>query len=277
MAWKIFILERKRSAEMKDKLKALLKLFKKKNKSLRVASVEMLLKKGFSAENLAREFVRINEEVWREITNEKYIWTLKKVISQFAICPHLIYCVFEDEEIVGTLSSICLTENDLKRNKSWLEKTADGFLTTHKEDGNIGFGVDLSVTRKASKKASDRLVLTAILISGIGKGIKSIYLGARIPSFHKHSTMNVEEYVYGKKKNGKPLDPELYFYLKNGFEIVEIIPEYMDDPDSLNYGVLLRWNNPLYKITITFPFLKAIIRLVGKALFIRTPTNLISH
>ena len=42
----------------------------------------------------------------------------------------------------------------------------------------------------------------------------------------------------------------------DGFEIVEIIPEYMEDPESLNYGVLIKWSNPLYKVTMALPFLK---------------------
>jgi hypothetical protein len=83
--------------------------------------------------------------------------------------------------------------------------------------------------------------------------------------------MSVEDYVYGMRKSGKPLDPELYFYMKNGFEIVDIIPKYMEDPDSLDYGVLIRWENPLYWVTRALPFLKPVIRYAGKKLFLRMP------
>src|SRR5208337_1366143 len=110
---------------------------------------------------------------------------------------------------------------------------------------------ELSVIKTAPKKAADKIVLTAILDGIIGEGLKGVYLGARIPAFHKHNHMKVEDYVLGKRQNGKPLDPELYFYIKNGFEIVDIIPEYMEDQKSLNYGVLIQWKNPFYQMTKT--------------------------
>jgi hypothetical protein len=104
--------------------------------------------------------------------------------------------------------------------------------------------------------------------------VQSVYLGARIPGYHKHSHIPVTDYVFEKSKSGKPIDPELYFYLKQGFEIVKIIPEYMEDPESLNYGVLIRWINPLYQGTRVFPFLMPMIRYVGAAIFLWTPRNL---
>ena len=85
--------------------------------------------------------------------------------------------------------------------------------------------------------------------------------------------MEVEDYVFGKRKSGKPLDPELYFYLKNGFKIVEVIPGYMHDPESLDYGVLIRWDNPIYIITRMFP-LKWMIRFISSFLILRTPEKI---
>lgn len=259
---------------MNSKINAFLKLFKKRAEPkniLAIARVSDLIEKGYNAALLANEFIRINKEVWGNITGSQYIWTKEMLESQFRICPKLLYCGFENGKMVATLTTLFTTEANLKKNKSWLEKTGNGFLTTHILNGDAAFGVDLSVLRGAAKKVSDRIVLAAIFICVIGNGLKSGYLGARIPSYHKHKHMKVEDYVFGKRKSGKPLDPELYFYQKLGFEIVEIIPEYMEDPESLNYGVLIRWNNPLYKITKMFPFLKSVIKFIGKRIYIRVP------
>jgi len=54
------------------------------------------------------------------------------------------------------------------------------------------------------------------------------------------------------------LDKELNFYNKAGLNIIKVIPGYMNDIDSLNYGVLLVWKNPFYYIVKIFPFLKNI-------------------
>ena len=55
---------------------------------------------------------------------------------------------------------------------------------------------------------------------------------------------------------------------------MEIIPEYMEDPESLNYGVIIKWDNPLYKVTKVFPFLKSLIKFLGEKIFLRLPKNL---
>jgi hypothetical protein len=257
-----------------SKINAFLKLFKKRAEPkniLAIARVSDLIEKDFDTDMLADEFIRIDKEVWQDITNSQYLRTRSMMMSQFQICPQLLWCAFENGKMVATASGIFITEEDFKKHKSWLEKTDRGFYTTHKPHGDIAFGADLSVVPATSKKTSDNIMLALLFVTILGEGLHALFLGARIPSYHKYKHMKVEDYVFGKRKSGKPLDPELYFYQKLGFEIVEIIPEYMEDPESLNYGVLIRWNNPLYRITKTFPFLKSVIKYVGKKLFIRVP------
>lgn len=259
---------------MSSKAKAFKNLFDNKHGRTTIVRVSDLLEAGYDVDKLSDEFVRINKEVWSGITQPQYLWTKEQIRSHFMICPQIQYCAFECGHIVATLSNMFTTEAELRKYRTWFEKTGNGYLTTHIPRGNVGFGVDLSVTKDSPKKVSDKLVLSTVLIAILGGGLKSGYIGSRIPSFHKYKDMKVEDYVYGKRKNGKPLDPELHFYMKNGFEIVEIIPEYMEDPDSLNYGVLIKWDNPLYKITLVFPFLKPVIRWIGKTLFLRLPKNI---
>jgi hypothetical protein len=252
------------------KSKVFARLFKKD--TVEICRVSELLKGGhFSADDLTDKFVELSQKVWGEICEGKFVWTKEMVLSHFRICPEQIYCGFLNGDITATLTFMYENESVILLHTPWLEKTDDGLLTNHQPSGNTVFGVDLSVVSGSPANISSRIVLSAILINVIGDGLKGVYLGARIPSYHKHSQMNVREYVFGKRKSGKPLDPELYFYLKNGFEIVDIIPEYMEDPESLNYGVLIRWKNPFYWVTRVLPFLKPIIRFVGKKLFLRTP------
>lgn len=232
---------------------------KRKDKVM-ICRVSDLLNKGFDTEKIISDFIRINKSVWDDLTGSEYIWTEKMLKSQLEICPEHLYCAFEEGKMVATASGFRTTEEDMKRYKSWLEKTGNGYFTHHVPDGDIGFGADLSVLKEASKRTSDRLMLTLLFKGLIGNGLKALYLGSRIPGYHKHSELAVEEYVFGKRSSGKPFDPELYFYLKQGFEIVEIIPEYMNDPESLNYGVLIRWRNPLYGVTKMFPLLKLFAR-----------------
>ncbi len=257
---------------MKRKSKALLQVGKAQT-GLKIARVSDLVRiPGFDLDKLAEDFIHLDQEVWGNITNSQYMRTVEMVKNQFRVCPHLLYCAFHDGKLVGTAGGIFTDQEEMSKNKTWLEKTGKGYFNTHIPNGHLAFGADLSVLKTAPKRTGTQMMLTLLIVTIIGENMKALYLGSRIPGYQKRKDLKIEEYVYGKRPNGKPLDPELNFYLKDGFEIVEIIPEYMDDPDSLNYGVLIKWDNPLYKVTKAIPFLKSVIRWIGKKLLLRIPS-----
>ena len=81
----------------------------------------------------------------------------------------------------------------------------------------------------------------------IAFSLKQGVLGARIPRYHKFADqMSSSEYLTAKTKSGRYLDPEIGFYHKLGLNVVRVIPNYINDPDSCNNGVLLQWKNPFY-------------------------------
>ncbi len=70
----------------------------------------------------------------------------------------------------------------------------------------------------------------------------------RRPAAHLHRRLKkgqtVEEYVELVQQR-KLRDPVLSFQLRNGFEILGVIPDYLpSDRESLGYGVHLVWKNP---------------------------------
>ena len=250
----------------------LLRIKKAQRKKIVISRISDLLEAGFSPDYLTEEFLRIDWEVWGEITDDsRYLRTKDIVLTNFTHCPDIIYCAFENRTMVGTLTNMYLEEEKILAKTSWYEKTSGGTLANNMKDCETALGIDLTVVKTASRRVSDRLVLTALVVSLIGGGLKAVFVGSRIPSFHKYPHLSVGDYVYGRRKNGKPLDPELYFYLKNGFKIAGIIPNYMDDPKSLNYGVMVRWDNPLYKLTKIFPPLKLIIKKIGEKFLLGLP------
>src|SRR5208337_3408604 len=148
-----------------DRLKTFFKLRNHKSKAV-ICRVSDLINNNFNPDALIDEFIRIDREVWLKITQDSnFLKTRDIVKSHFNICPQITYCAFVEGEMVATLTNMFTTDNDLRKNKTWTEKTCNGFLTTHIPNGDVGFGVDLAVTRKAPQKVSDRLVLTAIFVS----------------------------------------------------------------------------------------------------------------
>jgi len=227
-----------------------------------VKSASRLLREGFDKEALIAGFVAVNKAAWPPPVPERYLWTREKVISQLQHCPEYLFCAIEDTKVVGTVSGIGIKEKDALATIDWEKTSANGTLTTHQKDGDCVFGLDLSVTPDAQgKKIGDNLIQTAFLFSVIFRNKKGVFLGSRAPSYHKWANkMSIEDYVFGK--NGKTRDPEIRLYQTEGFQIVKIVPNYMEDPDSLNYGVLMFYPNPVYKYTRWMP--DWMLRCAGK-------------
>ncbi len=131
---------------------------------------------------------------------------------------------------------------------SWYDITDNGSIRgTHDPNGDTLYGVDLSVSPYSLRGVS-RSLLLAVGKFVIARNLKRILFGARIPRYHKFChRMNPEEYIKARTNSGKILDPELGFYVSIGLQITELLPDYIKDPDSCNYGVLLLWQNPFYQ------------------------------
>ena len=218
-----------------------------------IVSVADLLARGYNPEEIANAFVEINKKAWPPPFPQSILWTREQVLQHLINCPHILYCAIIKGEIVGTLSNIWTYENEALATKSWDSISGNGTLSTHRKDGDTGFGLDMSVLPEfQGRGVSQILAFRSFLIGVVLSNKKGVFLGARIPMFYK-SNLSVADYVFGKNENGKALDPEIRLYLKDGFRIIKIVPNYIEDPESLNYGVLMFWKNPLYKFTKHLP------------------------
>lgn len=225
-----------------------------------VRRVSDLLNEGFPREKLVKEFVRINAEAWPPPVPERYLWNKEKVDEQFERCPSLLFCAFQNDKVVGTLSIIHLTEEEALRTESWEKTSGNGTLATHQPHGDCAFGLDLSVTPGAV--AGDQLIEMGILSAVVLANKKGVFLGSRAPGYLKYckkkGPISIEEYIgFG---GGRNHDPEIRLYQSEGFRIIRVVPGYMEDPDSLDYGILMFWENPYYRYT---RFLGPIMKLVS--------------
>ena len=173
--------------------------------------------------------------------------------SRIKTFPEGILVAVSNEKIVGVIATEIVNYNGYVKN--WYELTDNGFIKrTHNPKGDTLYGVDLSVHPFYQKKGIGKKLMESIGKLAIKYNFKKGILGGRIPNYHKFADkINAEDYVkITNKKNpwDIPPDPELLFYRKEywkvGLKIVKIIPNYFKDPESLNCGVLLVWENPFY-------------------------------
>ena len=217
--------------------------------------------------------VRVREARWEDLPGivevEKKAWPEKLRAnrqiyeSRLKIFPEGVLVA----EIEGKIEGVVVTQKVLaevaKQGRSWNEITDKGRIQkTHNPEGDTLYGVNLSVSPFASRKVATALLET-MGKKAILNNIKQIVLGGRIPGFrrflekycHQHKLSHLsqkqkdeiaEQYIKAVTSKGKPRDPEINFYTKANMRVTKLLHNYIEDSESLNYGVLLVWKNPFY-------------------------------
>ena len=184
-----------------------------------------------------------------------------------------------DRRIVGTICGLRISSATAERIRTWAEATGDGYFTTHDPGGNVAYGANLSVLPEHQAKGVGAKLFAHAGAVIVRDNMRCILFGGRLPGLAQHNGLRAEhgqppisgeEYAALRDEKARILDPELRFYLRQPFmQMVAVLPDYYPDPESENYGVLLKWHNPLYKFRVAWvyriPILgKVVPRLVAR-------------
>ena len=181
--------------------------------------------------------VNLEKEVWGE--EGASADQLRSRIKKFPEGNPII--LLGDEVIACGCFQYC---DDLsqKEDITWSSVTGDGNMS-HQEDGACIYGINLTAGNKLAKIFPGSLILEYAVAVLYTEAKEKFFLGSRIPGLAKalskkeNSGMSVNDYIQSNK------DPELRFYLSQGFEICMVMADYFPDPKSLNYGVLIELSN----------------------------------
>jgi predicted amidohydrolase/ribosomal protein S18 acetylase RimI-like enzyme len=152
-----------------------------------------------------------------------------------------------NEQVVGYCMTFIISEKAAITPHTWKEITGSGFASRHDPLGEYLYGMDVCVSPEfRGKKIGERLYNERRKLCQ-ALGLKGIIFGARIPGFGKKKKMfsAPEEYLEAVKSK-RIKDPTISFQMRNGFQPVNVLPNYLpSDTESLGYAVLMRWFNPL--------------------------------
>lgn len=199
--------------------------------------------------------MEVEKAAWQPHCSDKYVFKPEQLQSQIETFPEGALGAFVGDSLVGFVITEIVSSQFVESVSTWDEMTDNGYIKrAHSVDGDTMYGVDLSVHPRLAPWGVSKLLLYAEGKLAIKMSLKRIILGGRIPRYYKYADkMAAEQYVYATHpKSGKPLDPELQLYLKSGLKIIKILSNYMPDPESMNFGVLLEWKNPFYDATKHF-------------------------
>lgn len=149
--------------------------------------------------------------------------------------PHGYFILAEsiERQVVGTFFCIKKTYLPLSKSFNWY---GEGCEVGKGPDvhGNALFGVSVTVSDLAPKGTLRALFNGWRDLARTNK-LSYIYGGSRIPGLHSFAG-SAEQYLE-QILRGKIFDPVLSKYILCGLKVGNLIPNYFEDPESLNYGV----------------------------------------
>ena len=178
-------------------------------------------------------------------------WTAEELTQHLSVFPEgQLVALDESGKVIGSASSLIIDWDDYAESAKWSSITGYGSFATHNPLGKTLYGADMCVDPSARRRGVGSLFYEARKKMVKELGLKRLLTGGRIPGYGEVAqTMTPQEYV-AEVVHGRKKDPTLSFQLANGLIVLDVVPEYLEDPDSRGYATLLEWLNPEYTVTV---------------------------
>jgi predicted amidohydrolase/ribosomal protein S18 acetylase RimI-like enzyme len=182
---------------------------------------------------------------------DQLAWSADELRQHLEIFPEgQLVAIAAHGQIVGSASSLIIDWDDYAESAQWPIITGHGTFNTHNPLGKTLYGADVCVDPTARRSHVGTLFYDARKKFVRERGLKRLLTGGRIPGYEQVAMqMTPQEYVT-EVVRGKRADPTLSFQLANGLVVLDVVPGYLEDPDSGGYATLLEWLNPEYVATV---------------------------
>jgi hypothetical protein len=151
---------------------------------------------------------------------------------------------------------------------TWQAITDGGTISgSHAPAGDWVYGVGLACTSQGSRCQAAQQLMLYIGELAVKKRKRGILLVARTASYERYrSRFTPEAYVLARRRNGLPLDAELYLYARASLRVRRppvVIKDYMEpgsDPKAAGFGVVVEWRSPFYYLPFSPYWAPALIQ-----------------
>ncbi|RFU66326.1 GNAT family N-acetyltransferase [Peribacillus saganii] len=171
-------------------------------------------------------------------------WNKEQLHNHISLFPEGALCIEVDGELAGSLTGLIVDFDPKHPDHKWEEITDNGYIRNHSPEGNTLYIVDISVRPKFRSLGLGKLLIQSMYHVVVQLGLDRLLGGGRMPGYRKYSdTMAPGRYLEAVVAGGVK-DPVITFLLKCGRTPLKVVENYLEDEESLNYGVLMEWKNP---------------------------------
>ncbi len=189
----------------------------------------------------APEVARVSEAVYKEIGDPWNEAQFRKLIEIF---PDGQIGIEDNGVIVAFACSLIVDYAKFGDNHDYMEITGNFEFTTHDPDGDILYGIEVSVDPAYQGLRFGRRLYDARKELCENLNLRAIIGGGRMPNYAEHEK-HLSPRAYIDLVNRREIyDPVLSFQLTNGFRVKKILTDYLsNDTESKAYATLLQWDN----------------------------------
>jgi predicted amidohydrolase/GNAT superfamily N-acetyltransferase len=150
--------------------------------------------------------------------------------------------------IAGCVLSIVVSSALFDKNHTYKEITGNYTFNTHKNDGDVLYGIDVFVLPEFRGLRLGRRLYDYRKELCENLNLSRIVFGGRIPNYHEYADQITPRQYIERVKNKEIHDPVLNFQMSNDFHPVRVLKGYLEGDEASNeFAVLLEWDNIYYE------------------------------
>lgn len=190
------------------------------------------------------QLITVQKEAFPPPFPEELLWNTEQLNNHITLFPEGALCLEIEGRIAGSITGLIVQLAKGDEDHSWADITDNGYIRNHDPEGNTLYIVDICISPAYRKLSLGKWMMQSMYETVVQLGLDRLLGGGRMPGYHQHSAnMTIDQYAE-KVLQGELKDPVVSFLLRCGRTPVKPVANYLEDEESLNYGMLMEWKNP---------------------------------